>query len=496
MKVTHSAVVTVICILVFGLSKSSFAQTTVVYVREDIQTFSKDATKVAKLRKAVETLQSKKMDDATSWLNMANIHGYPGSLPPGVPQTVTSLYAQCHRQEEMFFLWHRAYVWSMERLMQDALGDVTFRIPYWDWYKDPALPEIFRNEWSDSQHTKKNPLYIKDRKPKANGGQPIWTPKWVTDFGDDNFGRFQDNLNFSEHSTIHVAVGTPTNMGHPNTAARDPIFWLHHANIDRLLPVWKKLATQHTAETTYPDWKADTYRFPPPGWSAQNSATVTPSIDELSLNSTDKMMGYSYDRTDPPTATAPALPMQPPAIKNTAVQPPGGNMMMNERGEAMAIHRDIEIGEGGTVKLNVGSAGMNKLMRLAQPQDTSAPPTAITIVLSKVVLQKPDDNVLSYQVFLNLPVSKEHKERFHDHFLGSVSLFALAHQAESHDHGSAPNDLRFDATKALSNALKSVSKPEEVSVSVLPVLAPDSKAPKAAVIKIGEIRLETSTKSQ
>jgi hypothetical protein len=41
------------------------------------------------------------------------------------------------------------------------------------------------------------------------------------------------------HDMVHVAVGGASgNMKHPNTAARDPIFWLHHANLDRLWNRW------------------------------------------------------------------------------------------------------------------------------------------------------------------------------------------------------------------------------------------------------------------
>ena len=38
------------------------------------------------------------------------------------------------------------------------------------------------------------------------------------------------------HDMVHVAIGGA--MGDPRTAALDPIFWLHHANIDRLWQVW------------------------------------------------------------------------------------------------------------------------------------------------------------------------------------------------------------------------------------------------------------------
>lgn len=38
-------------------------------------------------------------------------------------------------------------------------------------------------------------------------------------------------------------------MGDPVTAALDPIFWLHHANIDRLWEVWLGDNAEHVNPT-------------------------------------------------------------------------------------------------------------------------------------------------------------------------------------------------------------------------------------------------------
>ncbi|KAL2672722.1 hypothetical protein Neosp_013436 [[Neocosmospora] mangrovei] len=54
------------------------------------------------------------------------------------------------------------------------------------------------------------------------------------------FGSFED-----VHNVVHGLVGgmgrTTGHMGDPAYAAFDPIFWLHHANIDRLLAIWQGL---------------------------------------------------------------------------------------------------------------------------------------------------------------------------------------------------------------------------------------------------------------
>ena len=51
-----------------------------------------------------------------------------------------------------------------------------------------------------------------------------------------HFSSFTGLLEAQPHNTVHVKVGGW--MGDPNTAAQHPIFWLHHANIDRLWEHW------------------------------------------------------------------------------------------------------------------------------------------------------------------------------------------------------------------------------------------------------------------
>jgi tyrosinase len=57
----------------------------------------------------------------------------------------------------------------------------------------------------------------------------------------DSIHRGQPTLTSLEgiHDTIHTDVGGEGHMGDPAVAAFDPIFWLHHCNVDRLLCLWQ-----------------------------------------------------------------------------------------------------------------------------------------------------------------------------------------------------------------------------------------------------------------
>ena len=96
----------------------------------------------------------------------------------------------------------------------------------------------------------------------------------ITSLGSQVFSALsQDSFNiFSSqvegiHGTIHVAVGGSNPAGHMSVvdvAGFDPIFWLHHANVDRLTAIYQ---AAHTG----------TYLTPGPG--AATFARIVPGID-------------------------------------------------------------------------------------------------------------------------------------------------------------------------------------------------------------------------
>lgn len=43
------------------------------------------------------------------------------------------------------------------------------------------------------------------------------------------------------HNAIHSLVGQGGHMSTISYSAFDPIFWLHHANVDRLFAIWQAI---------------------------------------------------------------------------------------------------------------------------------------------------------------------------------------------------------------------------------------------------------------
>ena len=72
---------------------------------------------------------------------------------------------------------------------------------------------------------------------------------------------FTFQLEQQPHNLMHVEVGGEGWMSDPRMAARDPIFWLHHANIDRLWKRWIQLEGGRTNPTADPTWMNSKFAF-------------------------------------------------------------------------------------------------------------------------------------------------------------------------------------------------------------------------------------------
>lgn len=83
------------------------------------------------------------------------------------------------------------------------------------------------------------------------------------DAGASGSGTFEE----APHGSVHMWMGDPDtrnhgpfqDMGNFATAARDPVFYGHHANVDRLWTVWKSLGGKQRTEPTHPDFLDSQY---------------------------------------------------------------------------------------------------------------------------------------------------------------------------------------------------------------------------------------------
>lgn len=152
-----------------------------------------------------------------------------------------------------FYTWHKSYLNHFENIIREISGKPDFTLPYWEYdnSKFQTLPALFLD--------KSTSLYEEYRSAHMNNGNSIQTgadggftnPKDA--FETNSFYFFTRHLESVPHNQIHNYLGTlPTNLGvdliegkYDSTgymaqmySPMDPIFWVHHANIDRLYEKW------------------------------------------------------------------------------------------------------------------------------------------------------------------------------------------------------------------------------------------------------------------
>jgi len=151
-----------------------------------------------------------------------------------------------------FLAWHRAYIYEFELRLQDQVPSVT--LPYWDWTSEKTaqegIPKAFSDETYvdlDSGETKPNPLY--SAFSQVTGTNTTRDPGPLDEFailqqqvafaqGRPTYGDYSPALE-NPHGGLHVWVGG--DMGQVPFAAYDPIFWVHHCNVDRLWYEWQEV---------------------------------------------------------------------------------------------------------------------------------------------------------------------------------------------------------------------------------------------------------------
>lgn len=213
-------------------------KTGAVRVRKNIRQLSTE--ELNDLRKAFEGLYAiseQVIADDRGYQWISGVHGLP------VPFF-------CQHGNLNFVTWHRAYLYEFEKRLQDIVPSVM--LPYWDWASETSIeggmpeavtaetyvdaagdakPNPLNSAFSQvtGQNTRRDPSPASDLQFLADGVADAMAATVFTDFS---------QLLESPHGGLHVWVGG--DMGRVPTAAYDPIFWLHHCNVDRQWWQWQQ----------------------------------------------------------------------------------------------------------------------------------------------------------------------------------------------------------------------------------------------------------------
>jgi len=242
---------------------------------------------------AVREMQKLDPNNPLSWAFFAAIHGLDPDLWPQLglplPNPQPTFLAQCQHGSWYFLPWHRGYLLAIEGILRNHVAQLggpadSWAIPYWNYFdpNESQLPPAFAspllpNGTPGVPDGTANPLYTPQRYGLDGTGKNITIPltgnyavnlnamgvphfTGVASGGDPGFGGVDTGFSHGgsphgdienqPHDYVHGIVGgqtpdpnSPGNylpglMADPDTAGYDPIFWLHHANIDRLWQVW------------------------------------------------------------------------------------------------------------------------------------------------------------------------------------------------------------------------------------------------------------------
>jgi tyrosinase len=114
------------------------------------------------------------------------------------------------------------------------------------------------------------------------------------------------DLDGSIHGTVHVLIGNKENMGHIPWAAGDPIFWMHHCNIDRLWASWNHCGGKNPTDSA---WLDHSFVFADP--SGNKVVNKIKDVDSIS------QLHYSYDHLEScPGKFVPLTAAEAAAIKS------------------------------------------------------------------------------------------------------------------------------------------------------------------------------------
>jgi tyrosinase len=375
---------------------------------------------------------------------------------------------------ESFFLpWHRMYLYFFERIVRKLSGNVSFTLPYWNYSASGsdhgAIPKQFRMK-GDSAY---GALYVQERNeptgqnaqtPNVNQGEPIdkydpgaldlsalaectYDPKGVA-------SGFNQTLDFGLHGNVHVDIGNTQNMGSIPWAAKDPIFWMHHCNIDRLWASWTRAGRKNPATTTFLNQQ---FIF-----AAEDGNKIAVRVaDFLDTNA----LGYTYDSFE----TVPAC-----AIPAAGLESFGAN-----RQRLAATTSPVELGVGPIAIKLKREPGTESVPLRARLQSLN-PAQHIYLVL-RGLRANTQPGVL-YHVYIDFADQPAPDLRTAQP-VGVFNFFGSAHSEISHE--SDPRFLSFEITSLTKGVLQKGHLNGQPNVTISPSNGP---LPEAKPV-IGELSL-------
>jgi polyphenol oxidase len=432
------------------------------------------SVELADLVTAYQRLKDPAMQgDARYWTLQAQLHGdhCQGSL------------MEVH-QSWWFLPWHHCFLYFYERILASLSANPnTFALPYWDWTLQRGIPNTAYNE----QNGIANPffdassaLYDANRYPTANstvdsdpnpsGNSPqvadytnagyindqLLTDSTFGDFGgqDPTAGGGPGDLELKPHNNIHNWVGSSQlpfrDMGNLTYAAFDLVFFLHHANIDRLWSKWLAAGNANPDRTQNPQWYSQWFNF-----HDEKGNAVSLLVDDVDKRKTK-------------------ITYQEPQMVSIVSAPQtvrfGGNPLV------------LPVGK-------VPSSARTRILTAAAPRPHNAP--RVRLVLDGA--QFPHGIPMNLYVFVNLPNPSIPKDLSSPNFVGSITTVASSGHAAAEMQ--RPVTLSIDVTSKIHPILEKSDQVQVTLVAAKPAAAQAALAPQLTFKKASFLVRESASGS-
>ena len=246
-------------------------------------------------------------------------------------------------------------------------------------------------------------------------------------------------------------------MGDPNTAAQDPIFWLHHANIDRLWERWLDRGSGRANPVGNAVWMNTGFAF-----FDEDGDRVEMSAREIV--DTAAQLDYVYD--DEPAGAVGAVSFAGAAARvgvaeafaaSSSPADPGDAREPTLIGSTGGEGEMIELRAAPTrvaVELEASAAAAAEAVEAQAAAQSASEPTSGQAEEQRIVLgldgvQYDENPGVTYEVYLNLPEGQE-PDYTSDYYVGNIGFFGMEagghgeeHEGRGHGH---PANLSFDVT--------------------------------------------------
>jgi tyrosinase len=451
---------------------------------------------------------------------------WPNSIPPAPYNAWWNHCTHGPASSERFFLpWHRIFIYWYEVIIRSYVqtlgGPAGWALPYWNYsYFDTSDPNgpwpRARLPWVFCQpklpDNTGNPLYIADTAKR--GFQPTWpgtpntmyledtTPYYnqaynATQYDNTNLPGFNPTLDGQPHGAVHVDVGSgdlqisPTGwMQSTVTAGFDPIFWLHHSEIDRFWVGWNANGGPNPTDSGWLTASSDPFRAT--RWNFWQDGTIGNVINQYPQQFLDPAnlpspCPYSYQYANLPQTPAPTPPanvVQP--VPQSLAQSLAAAGSGPADAELASADQPVELGkEPVTAELALAPEAAPVMESLA-----GAPEEAPRVVLDleNVVADGPPGN---YEVYLNYPDADQETKGSVPHYVGLLAGFGADHShGEGHEHGVS---AKYDITDIV-NHLREAGDWDESKVTLTFVPAARAKAEELVIsgVRVGKVSISST----